>query len=545
MKAEESARKALEEATALGVIMYDMPDCPRKSCEIKLSSTSGGGSTTHAVAASFETAFEVDKEVAAAVKTAFTRLASCASLTENELKDILRKISENPDSCGINHDSCPEVEFEPDATTELDAELSVKEVAELKKNRKKQDLKDLSMEKLANMMLERLKCLQEDELASLATIVATCGLSAALAKEENSKQHEALNFARRMSTFGADMANSISKKKPADPELPSLDKFLVKHMSKLEKEVLEAKAKNKDKDMRMERIDEQESSSKNHTASCSEAVPDLGSILIKHSSKLEKEIEAVKRNRVNHYESIRSKSGGTYNRVGKHKEHDGTEVPSLDKCLVKHMSKLEREVHEAKHNRANEALAKKSEKENLDSNKHGHRENEDSLDKILIKPVHRLEKEKMQALASCNDRVSHQKKKASHHGTDCEGLDKVLVKHVSKLEKEKLSSCCKSENNVNMTRAENCSKQAESITNGGLGEILVKHKSKLEQEKLSAAQQESAEEEPQKHYAVSRREARERELEAAWGGLSLGNSVKPHISRLERDKASHQNLSIS
>ncbi|CAM8943075.1 unnamed protein product [Rhodiola kirilowii] len=455
LRAEEDATKALEEATSLGVIMYDMPDCPRKSCEIKLSSINGGGSTTHAVAASFETAFEVDKEVAAAVKTAFTRLASCPSLTENELKDILRKINENPDNCEISHE-LSHLSSESDNVTENRARL------------KKQDLKELSIEKLVDMMLERLKCLQEDELASLATIVATCGLSAALAKEENSKQHEALNFARRMSSFGADIVNAHVNKKQVDSDLPSLDKFLVKHMSKLEKEVLEAKANNKEK------TEKQAHNSESCSSACLEAVPDLGSILIKHSSKLQKEIEATKRNCGNQYESIRSKSSGTRSRAGHHKEQDATEVPSLDKCLVKHMSKLEREVQEAKFNRQNEVRAKTSEKENLDFNKHGRDENEDSLDKILIKPVHRLEKEKMEALQSGNDRVSHQKKQVSHNAADCERLDKVLVKH----------------------------------------------KSKLEQEKLASAQQQSVE--PQKHSCVSRREAREeRELQEAWGGVEL------------------------
>jgi hypothetical protein len=36
--------------------------------------------------------------------------------------------------------------------------------------------------------------------------------------------------------------------------------------------------------------------------------------------------------------------------------------------------------------------------------------------------------------------------------------------------------------------------------------------------------------------SVARREVRERELREAWGGLSLGNSVKRHLSKLEQDK---------
>ncbi|XVF01367.1 hypothetical protein REPUB_Repub04eG0082000 [Reevesia pubescens] len=69
---------------------------------------------------------------------------------------------------------------------------------------------------------------------------------------------------------------------------------------------------------------------------------------------------------------------------------------------------------------------------------------------------------------------------------------------------------------------------------GSLDQILVKHKSRLEKEKMATAKQ------PKEHirFSVSRIEARERELQEAWGGLSLGNSIRPHFSRLERDKAS-------
>lgn len=68
---------------------------------------------------------------------------------------------------------------------------------------------------------------------------------------------------------------------------------------------------------------------------------------------------------------------------------------------------------------------------------------------------------------------------------------------------------------------------------GSLDQILVKHKSRLEKEKMAAAQQPD---DRMTHF-VSRREARERELQEAWGGIGLGNSIHPHVSRLERDKA--------
>jgi len=51
-------------------------------------------------------------------------------------------------------------------------------------------------------------------------------------------------------------------------------------------------------------------------------------------------------------------------------------------------------------------------------------------------------------------------------------------------------------------------------------------------EKLTAAPQPDG----QIRLSVSRREAREREFQEAWGGLSLGNSMKPHLSKLEQDK---------
>ncbi|KAI3956017.1 hypothetical protein MKW92_046820 [Papaver armeniacum] len=62
---------------------------------------------------------------------------------------------------------------------------------------------------------------------------------------------------------------------------------------------------------------------------------------------------------------------------------------------------------------------------------------------------------------------------------------------------------------------------------------MVKHQSRLEKEKFAAALSSG---DQTKHSEV-RRKALERELQDAWGGLSLGNSVRPHVSRLEREKA--------
>ncbi|KAF8406229.1 hypothetical protein HHK36_008314 [Tetracentron sinense] len=589
LKAEKSVSEAFESARAMGVIMYDRPDCPRKPFEIESSSINRGGSTTHTVTASFETAFEVDIEVAAAVKIAFIRLAHCpSSLNKYEFRDLLRRISQNPD------------------TSETNEELSeFSSECEQRKFKKRHD--NINTPKLADMMLDRLKRLQEDELASLATIVATCGLNAALVEVENNKKHDPDSGSDYtsvpvvgMSSLGAGtmIMDGQTRRKQVATELPSLDKFLVKHMSRLEKEVQEAK-KTREKESR-------EGSTKNlegfedgdKSATLSEGVLGLESILVKHSSKLEREIEEAKRKSGKAYESTCKKLGSK--QVGNHAKQETLEVPSLDKYLVKHVSRLEREVQEAKNKRKNESTeesraadskkkvtsfkdiaeldemvifscteGKQIGKENIDSNKQadekldmeqtesildlpqneqeklqvdsfslqdgkeGSKETEKSLDKILIKPVHRLEREKRQALALALGRdygtQRYQKKQGGSNVTECESLDKVLVKHVSRLEKEKMGLGA----NEEMVMVKRRDSQFEK-NGGSLDQILVKRQSRLEKEKLATTQQLG----DQIKHSVARREAREKELQEAWGGLSLGNSIRPHLSRLERDKAS-------
>ncbi|XWS39885.1 hypothetical protein CRYUN_Cryun18bG0092900 [Craigia yunnanensis] len=546
LKAQKTEAEAFESATALGVIMYDTPNCPQSTCQIETSSVNRAGSATHTVRASFETAFEVDKKVAAAVKTAFMRLACCPSFSKDEFKDLLRKINENPDTgdsnlesmefssecesepgseletftqkdgfmsedfnckisavesrkrkfkrrhslekfnmeklvemmlerlkclqedelsslativatCGLNaalaeventklHNPCS-IADHPSAsalnfaqrtssigagtvrkinqTGQVDSELPtldkflVKHMTKLerefqearsrrneskdesaeeeiqeeekkfkensgvesrkRKFKRRHSLEKFNMEKLVEMMLERLKCLQEDELSSLATIVATCGLNVALAEVENTKLHNpcsiadhpsasALNFAQRTSSIGAGTVRKINQTGQVDSELPTLDKFLVKHMTKLEREFQEARSRrNESKDESAEEeIQEKEKKFKENSGvdhknsdTSVEAIPDLGSILVKHSSKLEKEIQEAKRNSDNTYELNGKKRGGMSNGVPSHKKGDILKVPSLDKFLVKHVSRLEREVEEAKYRRKNDLVEKR------------------------------------------------------------------------------------------------------------------------------------------------------------------------------------------
>ncbi|XP_047250974.1 myosin-2 isoform X2 [Capsicum annuum] len=704
IKAENFSAEAFEAATAIGVILFDIPDCSRKHYKIEKSPAREGGPTTHTVRTSFETAFEVDKQVASAVKAALRKLANCPSMNKDEVKELLHRISQNPET-DDNHQEVSEFssECESDTASEV-ADLETEPVGvKERKYKKKQAYEKFNMPNLVEMMLERLRCLQEDELASLATIVATCGLNAALAEAENSKPHISGSAAvgevavkgynldgkksktaeelpsldkflvKRLTRFerdvleaknarsesgerseqsqdksadkvlsedhhahsGHDLASILKKSEQRQDksassklekeieeaknnsetllktkskvsnsnvhssEVPSLDKFLVKRLTRLEREVLEAKnARTEAKERSEQRQDKSGDTlvhSEYHTNSghdlasilkkpssskfekeieeaknnsemllktkckasnsnvLSSELPDLSSVLVKHSSKLEKDIEEAKRKneKLGEIEGKNSKRLGTV-ATGQKKKHE-IEVPSLEDYLVKPMTRLEREVQEAK-SRENTAdsTANVSEttslvgKENVDQNVNHdtstvgnscngehpsksadtlsieveNKESPDSLDNIIVKPVCRFQRT--------------QRKFEANSATDSEGLDKILVKHVSKLEKEKMSFHAKEEDNLmNVKKRDTSAKQLQH-SEASLDQILVKHKSRLEREKMAASQ---PGDDDQIRHSISRKATRERELQEAWGGLSLGNSLRPHMSRLQRDKA--------
>ncbi|XP_059313928.1 uncharacterized protein LOC132064820 isoform X2 [Lycium ferocissimum] len=616
IKAAKFSAEAFEAANAIGVILYDIPDCSQKHYKIEKSPAKGGGPTTHTVRTSFETAFDVDKQVATAVKAALLKLANCPSMNKDEVKELLHRISQNPEETDDSHHQ--EVfEFSSECESDTASELTDLEKVKERKFKKKQVYEKFNMPNLVEMMLERLRCLQEDELASLATIVATCGLNAALAEAENSKPNvSAADDRSELSVRdGAVKGHNIDGKtsKTAE-ELPSLEKFLVKRLTRLEREVLEAKNARIEAEQRQDKTGNKVVHSENNTNSSQDLasilkkpslkfekeieeaksnsetllktkckasskasnsnvqlseVSDLGSVLVKHSSKLEKDIEEAKRKN----EKLSEIEGKDSNRLGtgaicRKKKHE-TEVPSLEDYLVKHLTRLEKEILEAK-NRENTAdpIANAPEsaslvgKENVDQNVNHdtnvdenpcngeqpskaadtlsieieNKEAADSLDKILVKPVHRLQRLKMQESSTRSDYVvQRRQRKIEANSTDSsEGLDKILVKHVSKLEKEKMSLLhAKEDNWMNVKKRDTQLQNSE----GSLDQILVKHKSRLEREKVAAAQEED---DDQIRHSVSRKATRERELQEAWGGLSLGNSLRPHMSRLQRDKAAWQ-----
>lgn len=504
LKAEASAAEALEAASAAGVIMNDIPDSSSAQSHYKIEL----GSTTHTVSATFETAFEVDKQVSAAVKAAFIKLASCPSINKDEFRELLRKISENPDCC--TDENCNDLssdlassECESESGSELEStSFSNEEFSDARmmmKQKKRQVSDKFNMANVVDMMLDRLRCLKEDELASLATIVATSGLNAALAETENTKLQSSSsaidntdNRSVKVVQSRMSLGGRNTRKPSIDTELPSLDKFLVKRLTRLEREVLEARnARKSEADEKLLSVDNTSSRIGVKNEECT-AVSDLGSVLVKRSSKLEKEVEEARMNgsRLSEVDNKTSQRAA---------END---IPSLDKFLVKRLTRLEREVQEAK--------------------------NRTKLDSIQADTTRSEGKENVDQNRDTGKKSCHADALSSNY----ESLDKVLVKRVSRLEKEKLEFLADEQMAIKSKRKESY-KELESH-GGSLDQVLVKHKSRLEGEKMGGTEQQ---EEDMTRHSVCRRQARERELQQAWGGLSLGNSIRPHVSRLQRDKA--------
>lgn len=292
-----------------------------------------------------------------------------------------------------------------------------------------------------------------------------------------------------------------------------------------------------------------------------------------------------------------------------------SEVPSLDSCLVKHFSKLEKEVQEAKKRSKEDLEARNLEtvssvllteelgKENVDSNNNKAEGQEESLDMILVKPVHRLETEKIASEAVYGNRRIQKRKQGAKTESNYESLDKILVKHVPKLEKEKQmfkagveeteNSKRNNEGSLNqghesmkvakpiLSRRQMRDKEIQETWGGlGLGESKNNNQKKPESKKTEATENLGEETRPvltrrqerdremleawgglglgdSTSYQpvnknkrkpesekmetatplLTRRQARDREMQEAWGGLDLGNSIRPSLSKLEREKA--------
>ncbi|KZV56976.1 hypothetical protein F511_27934 [Dorcoceras hygrometricum] len=487
--AEKSADEACQAAEAIGVILNDIPDCAQNRCKIEAVSSKGGESATHTVSATFETVFEVDKQVAAAVKAAFIKLAGCPSVKKDEFQELLRKISQNPDTDECHRDFPLDLEFESNAD-----KFKSSHVIEL--------------------MLDRLRCLKEEELASLATIVATCGLNASLAEDIKNPWPKADSS---RTSFGGRITsrNSISdaqSRRTAEAELPSLDKFLVKRLTRLEREILEAKNAGKSESTN-KHTDEEICSVDNASSRTKERLTTISDI------KLEREeVREGKEMQKALTESVGSETKAA------------VEIPSVDKFLVKHLTGLEREVQLAR-NRRNMEPTEGSGMTDSSTTATLVVDKAESNELLLSTDGDSLGKENV----DMNKNRWHRDIGAKiSQDSNYESLDSVLVKHVSRLEREKMRF--RADEVVEAKPKQQDAKIETESNKTSLEQILVKQKSRLEKEREKTAT--TDEQHEGTRYSVSRRQAREKELQAAWGGLSLGNSIRPHVSRLERQKAS-------
>ncbi|KAL6637299.1 hypothetical protein ACP70R_024871 [Stipagrostis hirtigluma subsp. patula] len=569
-KATLRATEAFEEARAMGVMMYDRPDCPHQQYEVE--SSSHRGRSTHKFTASFQTAFQVDMEVAAAVKKAFLQLAkSPDSSKKEEFKELLWKISQNPD--------LTETDVNSEGKQQLD-ECSDGDTSNLELNKENFSTSSISScfnttdvpesIDVVNIMLERLKALREDELASLAVIVATSGLNAAL-QSDRGKYHEteavnsisagSLRLQSRRYSTAASFLSVHGPKEETNPDLPSLDKFLVKHLSKLEREVQEAReASRKSASVKyvtervVSKIDVQPKSTesefdkpqpeaeinsdlkgncssrgsgenishiqgfsdhgqedKENQKSYSNQLPPSGAKGIQGGKRLTR-IEAAK---LEALKSFCMKDGNTSD-LG------------LDKVFIKPVHRLEKEKREAREGQSN--VRKHPQKHGQSTTVTG------SLDDILVKHVSRLEREKIEyekrnASGEGSVNMPRDQQKHANNATSSESLDQVLVKHVSRLEREKIEH----EKKGGMMLVKKSPAQQTNVTAGSLTDIFVKRPTKLEQAKLASAAEETSV--SGLNPVQERRRAREKELLDTWGGMGLGSSMKPHVSKIERDKA--------
>ncbi|GLJ26936.1 hypothetical protein SUGI_0527310 [Cryptomeria japonica] len=519
--AEKKAAESFDAASVLGVVMHNKPGSSKQSLEVKTSTANG--SQTHIVSASFQTAFEVDKEVAGAVKVAFSHLthfpASAISdifnVNDNACRsgnaldtdsigfDVLS--SENDDQTEGEHQTDSDLKksrdtIDPHTNCALIGKHVTNESFCKPKNHpksqhsKKEPTDEVGIrDELINLMLERMKLIKEEELVSLAMIVATRGLSAML-KEENKEQE--LNS----------KCNS-----------GSLGDILVKHVSRLEAEKAAAAAASK--------VLVPQDSRKKTTP---QTLPDLGSILVKHVSKLEREVQEARKLAKEMQSEDQNNGYDKENRdvnSASNKNTHATNKVNLDVVNPKNINDLDNiqksnSTSTLPFSHAGTILVKhemnnatEGDQEANTKQRHYNEEHEERLDKALVNQVSKLEKEKLAALTL--ERQSSQREQKDQY--QCDNLDKILIKHVSQLENMKMAA------QEGLHKILKKQMQNDEKSDEGLDKILIKHVSRLERQKLEAS--------PEAFQWVRKQHQHD---ENNLG--SLDKILVKHISRLEREK---------
>uniref|UniRef100_A0ACD5WB74 Uncharacterized protein n=1 Tax=Avena sativa TaxID=4498 RepID=A0ACD5WB74_AVESA len=523
-KAKLHATEAFEKARVIGVMMYDRPDCPNQQYEVE-SSAQTGERSTHKITASFQTGFEVDMEVAAALKKAFVKLANSPdSSNQEEFKDLLWKISQNPDAT------------DGDVNSEAEQPLgdcNNEEINNFKLNNKTSrnsicpsDFNTTNLDQpadLVDIMLERIKALHEDELSSLAVIVATSGLNAALQNDKgNYHEMKPVNRSHRSQSRRYSTAASFidiqGPNKEVASELPSLDKFLVKHLSKLEREVQEAKEAGRKVTSVKPVTQDIQGQLTGDNAKALESASDLGNILVKNVSRFEKDmLEAKKSNqRVDSsegsYKDVKKDAQASAEESGYHDPQSeilcnsdlkmncdsrgsGEESKCIQPCPDSSQEDKENKALTshglpplgAKGNQGGKRLtrieAAKLEALKSFCTKDGSAL-EVGLDKVFVKPINRLEMEKKKALEQGQTNMQKDRRKDCHNTTV--SLDEILVKRIPRLDREKMEY--EKRNGLGEGQRIVSHDQRKYGNNAtaseSLDQVLVKRVSRLEREKM-------------------------------------------------------------
>ncbi|KAM0894256.1 hypothetical protein ACQ4PT_024588 [Festuca glaucescens] len=573
-KAKLHATEAFEKARVLGVMMYDRPDCPNQQYEVE-SSAQTGERSTHKVTASFQTGFEVDMEVSAALKKAFVKLANSPdSSNQEEFKELLWKISQNPDAT--------DTDVNAEAERQL-GDCNNEEINDFKLNAKTfrtsiipSDCNTANLEQptdLVNIMLERIKALHEDELASLAVIVATSGLNAALQNAKgNYSEMKSVNYtaagshrsqSRRYSTAASFI--DIQGPKEVSSELPSLDKFLVKHLSKLEREVKEAKEAGRKVTSVKPVAQDIQSQLTGDTTKALESVSDLGSILVKNVSRLEKEIlEAKKSNgRIGSFEGSYKDVQASTKESGYHNAQSeilcnsdlmmncdsrglGEESNCIQACPVSSQEDKENKFSishglpplGAKGNKGGKRLTR-IEAAKLEALKSFCTKDGSALDfgldKVFVKPVNRLEMEKKKAIEQGQTNVQKVPQKDSHNTTV--SLDEILVKRIPTLEREKMEDEKRTALGEGRRVVSNDQRKygINATSSESLDQVLVKRVSRLEREKIEYEKRNTLAE-----AKTSVQTDKEKHGNNDKASHSLDKILVKHVSRLEKEKMEHE-----
>ncbi|XP_048569643.1 uncharacterized protein LOC125550648 [Triticum urartu] len=569
-KAKLHATEAFEYARVIGIMMYDKPDCPSQQYEVE-SSAKTGGRPTHKVTASFQTAFEVDMEVAAAVKKAFVKLANSPDLpNQEEFKELLRKISQNPEATDSDVNSEAEQQLGDCNNEETNNFKSNNNTS--RKSIFPSDFNTADLEQstdLVNIMLERIKALHEDDLASLAVIVATSGLNAALQRDKG-KYHETKPVSyttagthrpqsRRYST-AASFIDIQGPKKEVSSELPSLDKFLVKHHSKLEREVQEAKEACRKVTPVKPVVQDGQGQLAGGNTTALESASDLGSILVKNMSRLEKEIlEAKKSNQCTDSsegnckdvtDDVQASTEESESLKGQSEvlsdsnviRGSGEESNCVQACTDSSQDKENRILSShklpplaAKGNHGGKRLtrieAAKLEALRSFCTKDGS-EVGVGLDKVFVKPTNRLEMEKRKALEQGQTDVQKQKDPQKCCDNTPVSLDEILVKRVSRLEREKMEYEKRNASGQGQTIVSRDQRKHGNIATASesLDQVLVKRVSRLEREKM----------EYEKRNASGGARTGVQTGSDDKASDSLDQILDKHVSRLEKEKMEHE-----